>query len=163
MTLSDLGLLVLGLVVTIIGLAGVFLPFVPGVPIVWLGLSLYAYFTGFTTMSLTVVLVFLGLTLLTMFLDLIAPIIGAKTYKASKYGIAGSFIGMLLGIMVFGPIGIILGPFAGAFIGEIWFGRKESQEAFKASLGTVIGFLAGAIIKTVLIFVMLGFFVAAIF
>lgn len=160
---SDLGLLMLALMVALLGLAGVFLPFLPGVPIVWLGLALYAYLTAFETLSLATVLVFLGLVVVTIIIDFIAPIIGAKTYKASRYGIAGSFLGMLLGILIFGPLGIILGPLLGAFIGEFWLAHKEPQQAFKSSLGTLVGFLAGALIKTVLIFVMLGFFIAALF
>lgn len=161
--LTNAAILILALAIAFIGLAGVFLPFLPGVPIVWLGLAIYAYLTGFATLSLTTVLVFLGLTFLTIILDFLAPIIGAKSYKASKYGITGAFLGMILGLLILGPIGIIVGPFAGAFLGEFWLGRKESEEAFKASLGTVIGFLAGALIKTALILVMLGFFIAALF
>lgn len=139
-----------------LGFAGVFLPFLPGAPIAWLGIFLYGYFTGFETISLTTILIFLGLVILTIVLDLIAPTLGAKSYKASRYGIFGSFLGLLVGTFALGPIGIIIGPFAGAFLGEL-LGKKEPEQALKSSLGTVIGFLAGALIKTIVIFIMFGF------
>src|SRR3989344_2375443 len=153
--------ILLGFFLTALGLLGVFLPFLPGVPIAWLGIFLYAYLTDFTAISLTAVMIFLALTVLTIILDFIAPIIGAKTYKASRYGIWGSFLGLTVGIFTLGPIGIIVGPFAGAFLGEL-LSRKEPKQALKSSFGTLVGFLAGALIKIIVILIMLGFLVYGI-
>lgn len=144
------------------GTLGIFLPFVPGVPLAWLGFFIYAYSHSFETISLTTVLVFLGLTILTLITDIVAPIVGAKRYHASKFGIAGSSLGLILGIIALGPLGIIAGPFIGAFIGEIAAGRKANEAAHSA-LGTFIGFLAGSMLKLLVIMVMLGFFIVALF
>ncbi len=149
-------LLVLG------GALGVILPFIPGVPIAWFGMLAFAYATHFTAITWKVLLVFLGFVLLTMAVDIIAPMVGAKKYNASRFGIIGSFLGLIFGIMVLGPIGIIVGPFAGTFLGELFEGR-ESEQALQSAKGTAIGFLAGSAIKLALITVMLGFLIFALF
>lgn len=155
-------LIILSFVLVLVGFLGVFLPLLPSAPIAWLGLLLYAYVTEFSVITLTAILIFLGLTVLTIILDAVAPLLGAKKYRASKYGIGGAFLGFLLGVMFLGPIGIIIGPLAGAFFGEFLSGRKP-KEAIQSAKGTVIGFLAGSLVKLVLILVMLGFLIAALF
>lgn len=145
-----------------VGFLGMFLPFIPGVPLAWLGFFIYAYAHQFEPISLTTVLVFLGLTLLTLVTDVVAPLIGAKRYHASKFGVAGSSLGLIFGLLTLGPLGIIAGPFLGAFIGEIAAGRRAAEAAHSA-VGTFVGFLAGSLIKLIVILVMLGFFIVALF
>ncbi len=146
----------------LIGLAGIFLPFLPGVPLAWLGIFIYAYAKDFTPISLKTVLIFLGLTAFTLVVDFAAPMIGAKRYHASKFGVLGSSLGLLLGLIILGPIGIIAGPFVGALLGELIAGRK-SQEAIHSATGALIGFLAGSLIKLIIVLVMIGFFIATLF
>lgn len=144
------------------GLLGVILPFLPGVPLAWLGLLLFAALTDFQKISSGAVLIFFGLTLLTLVLDLVLPLIGAKRFKASKQGILGASLGLLLGVFIFNFWGILLGPLLGALIGEL-VARKDSSQAARSALGTFVGFLAGVLIKVVLILVMMGFLIVALF
>ncbi|OGY63612.1 MAG: hypothetical protein A3I89_00305 [Candidatus Harrisonbacteria bacterium RIFCSPLOWO2_02_FULL_41_11] len=162
MDIGDILLIIFSFVLAAVGAVGVIVPFLPGVLFAWLGMLIFAYITEFSVITVTVVLVFLGLMALTAVLDIAAPILGAKKYQASRYGIAGSFIGALLGVVFLGPPGIIIGPFAGAFIGE-FVGGKKPEEAVQSAKGTVIGFLAGSAIKLALIAVMLGFMISALF
>lgn len=155
-------LIILSFVLVFIGLLGVVVPLVPSVTVAWLGMLLFAYATEFSAITLLVVLIFLGLTVLTIILDMVAPLLGAKKYKASKFGVIGSFLGLLLGIILLGPLGIVIGPLVGAFLGELLGGRKP-EEAKQSAIGTFIGFLAGSLIKLVLILVLLGFLIAALF
>lgn len=159
---SKSALAILSVLMMITGLAGVIVPFIPGVPIAWLGLFIYAYLTSFQTISLTAILVFLGLTALTMLIDFIAPILGAKKYQASKYGIIGAAVGFIVGVFTFGPFGIILGPLAGAFIGESLKGA-EFYKASRSAIGTAIGFLASSLIKVIVVLIMLGYFIISLF
>lgn len=149
-------------VLLIAGLAGVVLPVLPGVPLAWLGFFIYAIGTGFDRISITTTVVFSILMIFTLVLDLVAPMLGASKYKASKLGILGSFIGLMAGIIVFGFWGIILGPFIGALLGEL-VARKQPEQAFKSAFGTLLGFLAGSLIKIIVVLTMAGFFVASLF
>jgi hypothetical protein len=145
-----------------LGFLGTFLPILPGVPLAWLGILLYAYFTGFAKITLTTVLIFFGLVLFTMLVDFVAPIIGAKKYNASKQGIAGAFLGFLVGVVFLGPLGIVIGPLGGAFLGELLSGKREGA-AIQSAFGTFIGFLAGSLIKIIVVFIFLGFLLVAVF
>ena len=129
---GDILLIIFSFALVISGAFGVILPFLPGVPVAWLGMLMFAYATGFSVITWKILFVFLGLTVLTIILDVVAPLIGAKKYKATRYGVVGAFLGFIFGIALFGPLGIILGPFLGAFIGELFGGRME-EEAMKSA------------------------------
>ena len=144
------------------GLLGVVLPLLPGSPLSWLGLFIYAIGTGFERISVTVVVIFFILTVLALVLDLVAPMLGAQKYKASKLGILGAFLGFTVGVFVLGPWGIILGPLIGALLGELIAGKRIEQ-ALRSALGAFLDFLAGTLFKIVLILVMAGFFIASLF
>ena len=145
----------------IIGLLGVVLPILPGIPLSWLGLFIYAIGTGFERISLTTTIVFFILMLISLAIDFFAPMLGARKYKASRMGIIGAFVGITVGIF-FGIWGIILGPFVGALLGELISG-KGAKQAFGSALGTFIGMILGSLLKIVIILVMAGFFIASLF
>lgn len=145
------------------GALGVILPLLPGVPVSWLGLLLFAYATGFAVVTWKALILFLVLTVMTFALDFIAPLIGAKQYQASRYGIIGAILGFLFGFMILGPIGVFIGPLFGAMAGEVIYGGKSSEEAMLSSRGLLLGFLAGAAIKLSVVFVMLGYLIFALF
>jgi uncharacterized protein YqgC (DUF456 family) len=155
-------LAILGFVFIGAGFLGIFLPILPGIPLAWLGFFIFAIGTGFTRISILATVVFFVLMLVVLLLDFLAPVLGAGKYKASKWGIAGAFVGFLVGVLIFGFWGIILGPFIGALLGEI-AARRPAGQAFKSAAGTLIGFLAGSLIKTIYIFVLLGFFIYSLF
>lgn len=159
--MAEIIFLILAAVLILVGVAGVVLPFVPGVPLVWLGLFIFAASAGFKTISLAAVLIFLVLTIALTALDFIAPLWGAKKYQASKWGIIGTFVATVVGVFFLGVWGIVLGPFLGAFIGELISGQGEKQ-AFKSASGAFVGFLLGTLIRLILALVMLGFFISAL-
>ena len=148
-------------ILILIGLLGVVLPILPGIPLSWLGLFIYAAGTGFERLSLTTVVVFFVLMLFSLAIDFFAPLLGARKYKASKLGVFGAFVGITTGIF-FGIWGIILGPFVGALLGE-YISGKGTKQAFGSALGTFIGMMLGSLLKIVIILVMAGFFVASLF
>ena len=156
----DLTLLIVSIVFMLIGLAGVLLPFVPGVPLAWLGLFIYAYGTDFTTVSLQTVLIFLGLTIASVLLEFALPLLGAKKYKASKHGILGAAIGLLVGPLLFNVFGLVVGPFVGAVAGEYLGGHHK--HALQSGTGTFIGFMLSLALKFVLTLVIIGYFVFAL-
>jgi uncharacterized protein YqgC (DUF456 family) len=148
-------------ILLLIGLLGAIIPFIPGVPIAWVGLFIYAITTGFDRISIAATVVFFVLMLLTVVLDIVAPMLGAKKYKASKFGVLGAFLGFIIGIFVLGFWGIILGPLVCAFLGEL-IARREPKQALGSAFGTFVGFIAGILFKTILVLIMAGFFIASL-
>jgi uncharacterized protein YqgC (DUF456 family) len=78
-------------------------------------------------------------------LDFIVPSIGAKRFKCSRIGLVGCTIGTIIGIYFF-PLGLLLGPFVGAFVGEL-IAHKRINEAALGGLGAFLGFLCGMLMK----------------
>ncbi|MFC2070212.1 DUF456 domain-containing protein [Chloroflexota bacterium] len=149
-------------ILMIVGLIGVVVPVLPGVPLAWLGLFIYALVNGFEKISITATVIFFIVMLLTLAIDFLAPMLGAKKYRASKWGIVGVFLGFIAGIFLFGIWGIVLGPFLGALVGEL-IAKRQPAQAFRAAIGALIGFLAGNLIKVIVILIMMGFFIVSLF
>jgi len=145
-----------------LGSVGIVLPLLPSVPIAWLGMVAFGIATNFTAITVKIIIIFLALTFMTLVLDIAAPLLGARIFHASRYGVVGSSLGLIFGFLFFGPFGIILGPFIGALFGEILRGR-DPKRALQSASGVVLGFLAGSAIKLAIILAMLGFMVSALF
>ncbi len=145
-----------------LGLIGTIVPGLPGVGFIFGGILLYALFFGIETVGMTA-LIFLGIvTLASFLLDFLASLYGAKRFGASRYGVMGSALGGIVGLIFLSLPGLFLGVFGGAVIGEYGFGKKTSYEALRVGVGSILGFLAGTLIKVVLAFIMIGVFVAKI-
>jgi len=140
----DTLLYIIALTAALIGAAGSFLPILPGPPIAWAALLLLYFFPGNTFTTQTIIvhgLIVAGITVLDYFI----PIWGTKRFGGTKSGERGSMVGLLLGLFT-PPLGIIIGPFLGAFVGELIQGSSRNQ-AFKSAIGSFLGFLAGVFLK----------------
>ncbi|MFP7721465.1 DUF456 domain-containing protein [Lysobacter sp. A3-1-A15] len=145
----------------LVGIAGTVLPALPGLPLVFAGMLLAAWAGGFQEVGVPM-LVLLGLlTALSLVVDFVATMMGAKRVGASRLALVGSVIGTLVGLF-FGPIGLFAGPFLGALAGELIHGRKVHHAA-RVGLGTWLGILVGTVLKLGLAFAMLGLFALAWF
>jgi uncharacterized protein YqgC (DUF456 family) len=92
--------------------------------------------------------------------DYFLPLIGAKKYVASKWGIYGSILGMIIGVF-FSLFGMLLAAFVGAVLVEWTVSRKEKQ-ALKAGWGIFIGSLLGTILKLAASGIMAYYFLLAV-
>lgn len=152
----DIVLIIIGIILILIGFAGCIIPGIPGPPIAYLGLLIQVFKTEnpFTTKFLIIwALIMVAVSAL----DYIVPVIGTKKFGGSRRGVIGSIIGLFAGIFFFPPIGLIIGPFLGAFIGELT-GGKETESALKAGFGSFIGFITGVALKLVVTGLMTYYF-----
>jgi len=140
----------------LVGLVGCVLPMLPGTPLVFAGIYIYAWLTGFTLISRNLIIFFLILTVFSVVIEYISSSIGSKKFGASKLGFFGAFVGAIIGVF-FIPWGLIIGPLAGALLGELIVGKKI-KEAFRSGTGAVIGFFGGTFLKIVISFAMIAFF-----
>lgn len=140
----DIALFIVAGLLILTGIAGCFLPVIPGPPIGYIGLLLVE-FTSTGPFSAQLLIAYALLVVLVSVLDYFVPIWGAKYSGGSKYGTWGSTIGLVVGLFL-GPLGIIAGPFVGAVIGEMVSG-KDIKSSLKAGWGTFLGFMAGIILK----------------
>ena len=87
-----------------------------------------------------------GLTIVVTLLDYVVPAIGAKRYGASTLGVWGSIIGMLFGLVIFPPWGMLIGAIAGALAGEMLSGKK-GEKVVRAGWGVFVGNILGIGLK----------------
>lgn len=157
----EIFLIVLGFTFMILGIIGAFLPILPGPITGWVGL-LILHFTDPIPQDWTFLGVTLFIAVLIYILDYIIPAIGTKKFGGSKYGMYGTSIGLLIGLIFFPPFGIIIGPFAGAFLGEMMFDSKDSSRALKAAFGSFIGFLFSTGLKFITGVIYLGLYISIV-
>lgn len=157
----DWFLLILALVLILIGLIGCILPVIPGPPLSYIGLLLL-HFTRFGDFGFTFLVVMATVAIVVTILDYIVPVWGTKKFGGSKAGIWGATIGLVLGIFVLPPIGIIIGPLVGAIIAESIKG-KNFNKSLKAGFGSLVGFAMGIGLKLATSGVMTWYFFKELF
>ncbi len=155
-------ILIISLLIMLGGLAGIVLPIIPSTPLIWAGVLIYAVCDGFESVSWLLILIFSALTILSVILDYFGGVIGAKKYGATRWGLIGSVIGGIGGFFMGGIIGLIFGPFFGAVLFELIFG-KDLRSSLKSGMGTLVGFLGGAIAKLVIGVIIIGIFIWKVF
>ncbi|TYQ00465.1 hypothetical protein C7447_1011081 [Tenacibaculum adriaticum] len=142
----DIFLLLLGFVFVSLGILGSFLPVLPGPITAWAGLLLL-HLTEVVPQDWTFLGITLVLAVIIFVLDYFIPAMGTKRFGGTKYGVYGTTIGLILGLLSPIPFGILIGAFLGAFIGELMYDGKDTNRALKASFGAFLGFLASVTIK----------------
>lgn len=150
---------IVALVAIVLGVAGVVLPLLPGVPLLFGGLWLLAWSDGFARVSEITVVVLGVLALLAWGIDYLVTILGVKRVGASGRAVAGAAIGTVLGLAG-GLVGVLVGPVLGAIAGE-WLARRNGTQATRAGMAAGIGFLLGSVAKIGIAFAMVGVFAVA--
>ena len=153
----DLLLVLLGFICMIVGIFGSFMPVLPGLSSCWVGLLLL-YLTKAVENNYWVLGITFIITIVITVLDYIIPAKGTKRFGGSSYGVWGTNIGLIIGILSPIPFGVIIGPFVGAFIGEIIYDSTNHKRAIKAATGSLLGFLASSFINFLFCIVFLGLF-----
>ncbi len=154
--------IILGLMLSLAGLTGCVLPAIPGPPLSFLALIILSLARNWKPFSLTFLIVMGCLTLSVTVLDYMVPAAGARKYGASKLGVWGSIIGMLIGVFFFPPWGLLIGAVFGALAGEILAGKK-GKTVLRAGWGVVVGNIVGIGLKLALSGVMLFFYIKEMF
>lgn len=153
---QSLILWIIGAILTFTGLAGLLLPLIPGAPLLFLGLLFGAWAEDFRYVGLWTLLALAGMAGLTYLVEFAASALGTRKYGGSRRAMFGAVLGGLVG-MTLGIPGILLGPIAGAVIGELSLQRTLDQ-ASRAGFGTVVGMAIGVAGKLAIGIAMIGLF-----
>lgn len=149
-------------ILILLSFLGCIIPALPGPPLSFIALLLIAIVSDFSPpLTGNLIFIMFGVTLVVTAMDYFMPVLGAKKYGASKWGIWGSILGMLFGILYLPPLGMILGAFLGAVIAEMIAGKATSS-AVKAGIGVFLGTLLGTILKLIVVSIMAYYFILAL-
>ena len=160
MTFLEILLFVAVLIIMIIGLSGVILPVLPGIPLIFAAAVLYGILTHFQEINLQLILIFAGMTAFGLIIDYLANYFSVRKMGGGRAGAVGAVIGLLIGIW-FGIVWIIVLPFLLAVLFELIAG-KEGRQALSAGFGAFVGLLLGGLTRFAIGCVMIGIFVWAV-
>lgn len=146
---------ILALLAAFVGIIWAILPALPGPAIGFIGMVVL-HFTSYQAFSLNTLVIWWAIIAIISVLDYIIPVLGVKKYWGTKRGNIGSMIGLVVAVVILPIFGIILGPFgllgliAGPFLGAyIWesMGGRDHDKALRAAIGSFMWFLAGTLLK----------------
>jgi uncharacterized protein YqgC (DUF456 family) len=98
-----------------------------------------------TAPSMRTLVVALAFVVVVIVLDYVVPALGARKFNCGKMGVFGCVVGTIVGLF-FMPIGLLVGPFLGAMVGELIAG-KEVRQSLKGAVGAFLGYAAGILLK----------------
>ncbi|AXF54722.1 DUF456 domain-containing protein [Salicibibacter kimchii] len=132
---------------------GVVYPIIPSGPAYIFAIVFFGLYVGFGEFG---VAFWVGQTLIVILLfvvDFMTSYYGITRIGGSKAAVWGSMIGLIVGPFIIPVLGIIIGAIAGAIIGELTAGGHNLKSLGKIGLGSLIGYLAGAVIKFIFLFI----------
>ncbi|MBP2016809.1 uncharacterized protein YqgC (DUF456 family) [Symbiobacterium terraclitae] len=143
--------------VMVLGVLGTLIPALPGLPVIFLAMLGYGAVEGFREMTPGFLIAALLVVAATQVAEHYARAWGARRFGAGRAGAWGAVIGSIAGLF-FMPLGLVLGPFLGAALFELFTGRPGG-EALRAGVGGLVGVLGSVAVNLV---VALGLTVAFI-
>jgi uncharacterized protein YqgC (DUF456 family) len=141
-----------------VGMAGAVFPILPGALAIYLAFFVYGWFFTFEPFGFwfwsfqTVIVVVLFVA------DYMVNAWGVKKYGGSRASVVGSTIGILIGPFVIPAFGLIIGPLAGAVIGELLAG-SNIERSLKVGWGALVGLFSSMVVKVILQVAMIVMFI----
>jgi uncharacterized protein len=150
------------LIVMLVGLAGLALPILPGLVIIWVAAVVYGIVTGFTWLSGILLAVMTVLMVVGSLIDNV--IMGATArQKGASWLAIGVALGLaLLGSLLMPPFGGIILALIGLFAVE-YFRLKDWQKAIDSTKSMAIGCGWSAVIRFGIGLLMIGLWAIWIF
>jgi len=144
-------------VLMLAGLVGAVLPLLPGTPLVFAGALVYAIATGFAPVGAGRLVLLALLAIAGWGLEHVAGALGARRAGGSRAAVVGALLGAVVGL-AFAPLGLLLGPLAGAILGELVSGRDPAG-SIRTGIGTALGVLGGVVAHFAFALTMVALFV----
>ncbi len=141
----ELGWLAAALVLVVLGIVGSVAPLLPGIPLVLAGVYVYALGTGLSGgigVGHLVVYTLIGGAAIA--LSWLANVVGVRAAGGSRRAMLGAALGLVAGLVLGGPFGVLVGPFIGAVLFEL-VGGRATRQALRSGVGAAAGLLIGRV------------------
>jgi len=145
----DVILIILAIILLVVGLFGAALPYLPGLPLAFLGTILLGRLTDFQYYSVDWLWLFGSLTLASLACDQLAGFLGSRWGKSSLWGTIGALIGGLIGVIFFSIWGLILGPALGVLAFEM-IAKRDHLRAVRVARVTLVASIVGLAVNALL-------------
>jgi len=79
------------------------------------------------------------------------------------FGVKQARACLFAGLFFFPPMGLVIGPFVGAFIGALVEVKGDNNRAVKVALGSFLGFVSGSLLKVIVSVILFGYSIYFLF
>lgn len=141
----------------ILGFVGVIAPVIPSVVMFWVGFLIYHFLINSETLTWMFWMVAAVLTVLVFISDFVANSYFVKKYGGSKKSEAAAIVGVIVGMFVYPPFGVIFVPFVFVLALE-FIATKDINAAFRAALGSLLAFFASSAFNLVIYVLLIVWF-----
>ncbi len=141
------------------GVIGVVLPIIPGPLLIWLSALVWAWADGFQAVGWPTLLALGLLAILAELSDVALAAMGAKRGGASWFSMVVAGASAIVGFIIFNLIGALIGAFLGLLAWETYRQGGALKQAWKASRGFMLGYLAAMFVKMIFAAMMLVLFI----
>lgn len=124
-------------VLTLVGLAGVVIPLLPGTTLIMLAMVAHKLLAP-ADVSWAVVGWIVALWMVSIVVDFAGVLVGTRLFGGGKWGMAGAGGGALVGMFFSLPM-LVLGTILGAVAAEKFIARKGNRESLLAGAGAAAG------------------------
>ena len=133
---------ILAIIAALAGIAGCFLPAIPGPPLSYASvLLLYLFNNPENEITSRFLIIWIAVVAVVTILDYVVQPYFTKITGGSQLAVRFSIAGLIAGMIFFPPVGIIIGPFIGAFIAEFIINKKPLKNSLAAAGGAFLGFI----------------------
>ncbi len=130
---------IIAAVVMVVGLAGVIIPILPGLALIWITALVYGFAVGFGVIGWVVMGVLTVLLALSFIKSMTVPRREAEAAGASGWAQFGGLVGAIIGFFTIPVVGIIVGALLGVLAVEMLL-KGNWDDAWTATKGTAKGF-----------------------
>ena len=130
----------------LVGLAGALVPWFPDIVLIWGAGLAYGLLVGWGTWGPWLFALMTVAALVAVAAELAISAAGARVGGASGWGIAAGLGLAVLGLIVFSPLGALVGLALGMLLVEGWR-HRDLRKAATASAGAVLGWGVSFVVK----------------
>lgn len=149
----------LTIVLTVVGLAGVVIPLLPGTSLILIAMITHKLLLP-NDISWVVIGWIAGFWFLSVIIDFGGVMLGTKLFGGGKWGMLGAGGGAVIGMFFSLPM-LLLGTVLGAVAAERFIAQKNHRASLLAGAGAAFGFLISTIGRLFCAFVMIALFLIA--
>jgi uncharacterized protein YqgC (DUF456 family) len=146
-------------VLTLIGLAGVVVPLLPGTTLILIAMAGHKLLLP-GDVSWAVIGWIAGFWLVSVIVDFAGVMLGARLFGGGKWGMVGAGSGAVVGIFFSLPV-LLLGTVVGAVAAEKFIAQKSHRASLLAGAGAAFGFLISTAGRLICACAMIALFVLA--
>lgn len=145
---------------TLIGLAGVVIPLLPGTTLILVAMIVHKLLLP-GDVTWMVIGWISGFWLLSVIVDFGGVLLGTRLFGGGKWGMVGAGGGALIGMFFSFPM-LLLGTVLGAVAAEKLIAEKSNRASLLAGAGAAVGFLISTVGRLICAFAMIALFILAV-